>query len=790
MAAYCPHCMFPTDTPYCPNCGQSTSWQPGEGQLHAGTVLNGSGLHRYMTGAAIGQGGFGITYIAVDMDSGERVAVKECFPTQCAQRGVNGVAVEARSGFEQTLQGALESFLDEARLLARQGALASIVQVRDFFRANGTAYLVMEYLDGVTLKNMMCTGGVIPAQELLRRLRPLIGDLGRLHASGVIHRDISPDNLMWMPSGGIKLLDFGCARSMENGKSMSVQLKHGFAPVEQYQTRGQGPWTDIYALCATIYYCTTGRLPTPAVERLEGGELTAPTALGSDLTPRQEAALLWGMEVQPARRPQAMEDLAAALYADPAEDGGRESGRRREKTGGNGYTPPGEEKKRDVRSGGLPARTRRIAAIAAAAAAVAVIAIVLAVSGLFGGDDRDVGAPVQPAVTGAPGLSLAPSAVPSAVPSPTPEPTPTPVVPDGVTEDGYEYVLGGDSATVVGYTGNETALAPPEEIEGLPVRAIGEGAFSGNSYAEQLILPEGLEEIGAEAFAGCTSLTCVVVFSDAQVAEGAFSGCPVRAVQQMESGYVTETELYDIWGLEGDVRVFTFGEDTGDGSLVLVYVDDAGIVYALADSSNAVIMDFPNDADEIVPQTSVSEFPVTWINENAADGLDGVPDYWLRGDILFPQELMYSLEMDIYEDADGVSLSASWFMSNALAILMDEVRAEDGVTEAIAPNEALTRACMARAAELTESFTSERPDGSDWGDALREYEVDWANAWQFIRSFGSDEDGEALGEYLLEVAQQFAAYDEDISGYYDGVGVAMSVGEDGTYYICCIATAA
>ena len=367
MAAYCPHCMFPTDTPYCPNCGQSTSWQPGEGQLHAGTVLNGSGLHRYITGAAIGQGGFGITYIAVDMDSGERVAVKECFPTQCAQRGVNGVAVEARSGFEQTLQGALESFLEEARLLARQGALASIVQVRDFFRANGTAYLVMEYLDGVTLKNMMCTGGVIPAQELLRRLRPLIGDLGRLHASGVIHRDISPDNLMWMPSGGIKLLDFGCARSMENGKSMSVQLKHGFAPVEQYQTRGQGPWTDIYALCATIYYCTTGRLPTPAVERLEGGELTAPTALGSDLTPRQEAALLWGMEVQPARRPQAMEDLAAALYAGPAEDGGREGGRRREKTGGNGYTPPGEEKKRDVRSGGLPARTRRIAAIAPAA---------------------------------------------------------------------------------------------------------------------------------------------------------------------------------------------------------------------------------------------------------------------------------------------------------------------------------------------------------------------------------------------------------------------------------------
>lgn len=296
---YCPYCMHPVTGGYCQSCGKPTNWTPGEQQLPAGTMLDGSGLHRYLTGAAIGQGGFGITYIAVEPDSGKRVAVKECFPVQCATRGTNGICVEPKPGMAAQLQGALNSFLDEARLLAKQTALKSVVQVEDFFSTNGTAYLVMEYLDGVTLSDKMQAEGRLPAQQLLSMLRPLMGDIGMLHASGIIHRDISPDNIMWMPDGSLKLLDFGCARSMEDGKSMSILLKHGFAPVEQYQTRGQGPWTDIYSLCATIYYCITGSLPTSAVERLEGDALKPPTELGADLTPKQEAALLWGMAVQP-----------------------------------------------------------------------------------------------------------------------------------------------------------------------------------------------------------------------------------------------------------------------------------------------------------------------------------------------------------------------------------------------------------------------------------------------------------------------------------------------------------
>ncbi|MFR5780345.1 MAG: serine/threonine protein kinase [Oscillospiraceae bacterium] len=314
---FCPHCMYPASGPVCKRCGKSTSWTPGEQQLPAGTMLDGSGLHRYLTGAAIGQGGFGITYIAVEPDSGKRVAVKECFPVQCAVRAADGKRVEPKPGMSSQLQGALNSFLDEARLLAKQTELKSVVQVEDFFSTNGTAYLVMEYLDGVTLSDKMKAEGRLPAQQLLSMLRPLMEDIGKLHASGIIHRDISPDNIMWMPDNTLKLLDFGCARSMEDGKSMSVLLKHGFAPVEQYQTRGQGPWTDIYSLCATVYYCITGTLPTSAVERLEGDALVPPTALGAELTPREETALLWGLAVQPTRRPQNIELLIGQLCPTP-----------------------------------------------------------------------------------------------------------------------------------------------------------------------------------------------------------------------------------------------------------------------------------------------------------------------------------------------------------------------------------------------------------------------------------------------------------------------------------------
>ena len=315
MAEYCPYCMRPATGAICPHCKKETAYAAQPYSLPVWTPLMGTdSVRTYLTGAVLGQGGFGITYIAREKHHDRRLAVKEYFPIHCAERLEGSPTVSAKNGMEAVYQNGLKSFLLEAKMLASQDDLPCVVRVVDYFPANNTAYLVMEYLDGVTLKQKVMEEGAIPARELLPKLPSLLDDLKKLHDANIIHRDISPDNLMWMPDGSLKLLDFGCARSMEDGKSMTVMLKHGFAPVEQYQSRGQGPWTDVYALCASIYYCLTGRVPPNAVERLEDDQIQPPIALGVQLTPEQETALMWGLTIQPRARPTNMGVLARRLF--------------------------------------------------------------------------------------------------------------------------------------------------------------------------------------------------------------------------------------------------------------------------------------------------------------------------------------------------------------------------------------------------------------------------------------------------------------------------------------------
>ncbi len=395
--ALCPHCMRPADAEHgrCPRCGGDLGWTGAESHLPVGTVLPGSGgLRAYQIGAARGQGGFGVTYIALETGSRRRVAVKEYFPTRCACRGGDRMAVLPMAGQDAAFQGGLHSFLEEARLLAAHDGLPTVVRVMDYFQANQTAYLVMEYLDGVPLHEKMARqGGRLPAREFVSKLPPLLRDLGRLHQGGVIHRDISPDNLMWMPDGSLKLLDFGCARSMENGKSMTVLLKHGFAPIEQYRTRGQGPYTDVYALAATVYYCVTGQVPPSAVDRLEQDTVQSPIALGADLTVRQETALLWALSVQPKARPQSMEEFAAMLFA-PEEAAGPEPEPLPGREAAPAHAPVGEggPEAASVRPLGRAAlewiaRHRRALA-AAGAALLVLLAVFLAGRALRAGGER------------------------------------------------------------------------------------------------------------------------------------------------------------------------------------------------------------------------------------------------------------------------------------------------------------------------------------------------------------------------------------------------------------------
>ncbi len=322
----CPSCMQVSDTEgRCSHCGGDLNRENPGFLLPVGTVLmkpNSTHIWQdYQVGAVIGQGGFGATYIGLGSAVGPRVAIKEYFPTRCAQRSEDGHTVEALPGMEEVYEGGRYSFVKEARVLSELEGMPSVVQALAYLETNNTAYLVMEYLDGTPLHRMVDpkTGKRIPPEQLLPPLKKLLRDVSLLHDKKVIHRDIAPDNIMWMPDGSLKLLDFGSARSMEDGKSMTVMLKHGFAPVEQYQSHGQGTYTDVYAMAATIYYCLTAVVPMQSTERLLGGDsarLKRPTALGVALSPEEEDALLWGLEVLPQARPQTMGEFARRLFPD------------------------------------------------------------------------------------------------------------------------------------------------------------------------------------------------------------------------------------------------------------------------------------------------------------------------------------------------------------------------------------------------------------------------------------------------------------------------------------------
>ena len=316
----CINCMQERRSPdgICEFCGFDVrTFELPRHHMRPFTILAG----KYLIGNAIGEGGFGITYIGMDLNLEVKVAIKEYYPQGAAVRDcrTNDSTVWSYSKSTQVFfEEGREKFINEAKTIAKFRNVPEIVGVIDFFRENQTAYIVMEYLDGQTLKQYLkAKGGKIQADELLRMMKPLISSLGKLHAQGLIHRDISPDNIMIMKDGSIKILDFGGARDFasQNGKSMSVLVKHGYAPEEQYRSRGdQGPWTDVYALCATMYRCITGKIPPEALDRLYEDELKPISSFGVNCPKYVEQAISKGLSVRKDGRYQSMEELYDALY--------------------------------------------------------------------------------------------------------------------------------------------------------------------------------------------------------------------------------------------------------------------------------------------------------------------------------------------------------------------------------------------------------------------------------------------------------------------------------------------
>ena len=300
----------------CPECGRAYGSANAETfALKPGTILEG----KYLVGEMLGQGGFGITYIGFDLLLEQKVAIKEYYPMSTGMVSRDGhstvVWSSAMMGKTGTQKG-FDSFLKEARKMAKLGGIPGVVGVKSVFIQNETAYIVMDFIEGETLLKKLQKNGPMDFDSCVKLMTPIMQALAEVHEHGIIHRDISPDNIMVRPDGKLILLDLGAAKDLDiQGNDGSVQssqmvAKHGFSPIEQYSKSGKvGPWTDIYAMAATIYYCCTGILPPPATDRTIDDTLACQPLL----TQAQFDILADCMHMRPQDRPQSMDTLLQML---------------------------------------------------------------------------------------------------------------------------------------------------------------------------------------------------------------------------------------------------------------------------------------------------------------------------------------------------------------------------------------------------------------------------------------------------------------------------------------------
>lgn len=312
----CLNCMATKgDHKNCPECGHSGELKAEEPvHLKPGTVLNG----KFLIGKVLGHGGFGITYLGWDMVLDIKLAIKEYFPQDLVSRTPEYNQVSVYTGDAQShFQHGLQRFVEEAKVLAKFDEHPGIVSVRDYFQENKTAYMVMNYVEGMTLQEYVLEkGNILPWKIALSLMMPVLDALNEIHEAGILHRDISPDNIYITKTGRAKLLDFGAARAatLDQQKSLSVLLRPGYAPEEQYRTKGvQGPWTDVYAAAGTLYRLITGEVPSEALERMNEDSLSLKLNQLNKIPDRLKVVLKKALNIQSSNRYQCVKEFQQEL---------------------------------------------------------------------------------------------------------------------------------------------------------------------------------------------------------------------------------------------------------------------------------------------------------------------------------------------------------------------------------------------------------------------------------------------------------------------------------------------
>ena len=317
----CFGCMEEIQGYPCPHCGFDPRRVTGiEYALPMGTILAG----KYLVGRVLGQGGFGITYVGWDIALERKVAIKEYYPSGQVSRnpGSRGLTWYTSVQSQQAKQNGTQMFLKEARKMSKVDDIPNVVRVRDLFQENETAYIVMDFVEGETLKARLEKTGPLPWEQAKGIFLPAIQAMEQVHQAGLVHRDISPDNLMLTPDGKVKILDLGAAKdlSVNNGASSMQVAKGGFSPFEQYTQRGSsGPWTDVYAMAATVYYTLTGKLPPVATDRVVEDTISWEEPGLKALSAQALEALQKAMVISAKNRMQSMEELEKGLYSTAVE---------------------------------------------------------------------------------------------------------------------------------------------------------------------------------------------------------------------------------------------------------------------------------------------------------------------------------------------------------------------------------------------------------------------------------------------------------------------------------------